>query len=1000
MEGYKLKYRLITYLSCENNNNPSALYAGKYEITLFITPSAKKFMRFDEIESIIASIMEPYSGKCLEQIPPFDEIDSNIKNLGDTFYLLLKDAFIKHDLILNMLEISESPLYTYIVNDARADEQILVGDKKIKISSLIMDNITAQSTSHLLAGHEREEPAPAPLVDAPPGTEADEKPQALTPEPEKQNTFHPLPQKKAPAYRFVLGLLFLIAGGALLTVYLGNTGAYPSGSDIYGHLFKSDLLYKSIRSGDFYPLYTDLWYNGMQPFRYWAPLPYYLLAALQFIAGGDVISSYLLFVFVAFVLGGCGWLLWGWTYNRMLLATFFGTMWFFLPDNIRVFFVEGNFPRMVIAIFLPYLFYFIWRFVDHQKKWALFPVIFIMCCIIMSHVMIAAMTGIASFLFLLIYCIIQRQWQRSVQVIIAMLISFALCGAWLYPALQGGLVAMDAGATAEVMQSLSTPISISLNPLVRTKGIFDYYYFGLAIMVVCILGLILANKKSLPGFITAIIIFLGTTTIAVPLLEMLPLNQLLWMMRFTPIVYALFILSAFEWSNCRRYVVIIFAMFLIFDSIPSAQLERYFSQNPTKLFDSLSTAKEITNQRVSLLDLSVFDSYPSYYFPGEEPKTQYTFGWAWQGSTTAQNIVMLNTAAEKGYYYYLFDRSLELGDDTVMLQKELMKKAKKSLPQLLKAAHASGYQLYKETNYTYIFHRDTPERFGVATEYEGLAIGSSANGIALKYPSFAEGTSDNLTDYSFEELSKHKVIYLSDFRYDDKKAAEELLTRTAKAGVKIVIDMSRIPVDPVTSRMTFFGVTAQPISFSNRYPELMYRDRIYEALPFKEKYSTWNTIYLDNVKEIIGFSWFNNKELPFLGTAVNPNILFMGYNILFHALETGDEAIIEMINDFLGVFPTRLPKREVVPITVEMQKNRLVIDTSGGEINTTIAYQDNFRSNQKILNKNNLLIVQEPHTQIEITYAYLIPGLILSGTGLLAEGILLYFINRKKRCAL
>ena len=90
--------------------------------------------------------------------------------------------------------------------------------------------------------------------------------------------------------------------------------------------------------------------------------------------------------------------------------------------------------------------------------------------------------------------------------------------------------------------------------------------------MISIIGIFVADKKSLPGFLTSIIIFLGTTTVVVPFLEKLPLNQLLWMMRFTPIVYAIFMLALLEWRNCRRYVVIIIAFFLIIDSIPSAHL--------------------------------------------------------------------------------------------------------------------------------------------------------------------------------------------------------------------------------------------------------------------------------------------------------------------------------------------------------------------------------------------------------------------------------------------
>jgi len=1016
---------------------------------MIITPCTGKFMPFDEIEAVVAGILEPYSGKYLTKTTPFDVIEPTLKNLGDIFYHLLKNALSKHDLALKMLEISENPIHTYIVNKEGSDGHILVGGKKIKISDIVMENITARTTSILLREHEKEENRPESLVQAPAAgetrvktvgetatatigektkgetavgtvgetsaesrdkptagneaenaseTEAYEKMLSSTAEKaEKRDTRRALPPQKAPAYRFLPAFLFLAAGGALLVYYLKSTGTYPTGSDVYGHLFKADLLYNSIRSGDFYPLYTELWYNGMQPFRYWAPLPYYFLALLQFFASGDVFSAYLLFVFCSFVIGGCGWLLWGQTYNRMALSAFFGAMWFFLPDNIRVFFSEGNVPRMFIAIFLPYLFYFLWRFVEHEKKWSVIPVILIMCCITLSHAMIAAMTGIASFLFLLIYCIIHRHWKRPAMVIMAMLMSFALCGVWLYPALKGGLVAMNAEASGEIIKALSTPVSISLNPFARNHGFIEYYYFGLSVMAICILGIAAAGKKSLPGFITPVAIFLGTTTVAVPVLEKLPFSQLFWMMRFTPIVYAMFVVSVYEWRNCRRYVLVLLSMFLVLDSMPSARFEKYFSQVPVKLHDTLNTARELANQRLSMIDLSTFGSYPSFDLSGRKPETRYTFGWAWQGATTASNIVMLNTAAEKGFYHYLFDRSVELGDDTVIFKKDLLKNAKKTTAQLVKAALASDYRLYRETNDAYIFHRETPGRFGVVTEYDGLTIGESARAITLMYPSFEEGKSDNISDYSIEELCRYHVIYLSGFTYIDKKAAEELLSLAADKGVKIIVDMSRIPVDPVTSRMSFFGVTAQAITFINRYPELMYRDRIYEALPFKEKYSTWNTVYLDNVGTVSGYSWFNGRELPFLGTAESPNILFMGYNLLFHAMETGDEAITELIDDFLEVEPDRLPRREIVPISVEVGRDRLVIDTLGGEINTTIAFQDNFRSNRRILNRNNLLAVVEPHTVIEITYPYLIPGLVLTGAGLLGECILLYLLNREKR---
>jgi len=996
-KGYKLKHKLIVLQSFQDREDPSSVYAKSFEITLYISSTRQGIIRFDEMESTITRTLGRFSEKNLNQISPFDALEPTLENMGNVLYQLIKQNLARIDTSLEMLEISESPVKTFVVNEAKTDEWLLVGDKKIKISSLIVENMISQSVSHLVSDFENPEPDAMEAEPSPRDESEAELYVMDIPKSKSKNISLPLAYEKVPAYRFAFSVLCLIVFGALISLYLKNTGAYPSGADIYGHLFKSDLLYNSVKNGDLYPLYTDLWYNGIQPFRYWAPLPYYLLAALQFFTGGDALTSYLLFVAFSFVVGGIGWLLWGRAYKRMTLCTFLALLWFFLPDNIRVFFVEGNLPRMVIAMLLPYLFYFIWRFVEYRVKRAVVPVVILMCLITFCHAMIAAMIGITAFIFLLIYSVTQKRIRESFYLISAMLLSFALCGIWLYPALSGGLLGMEASSTAEVMQALSTPVLISLNPFLRNVGMYELFYFGLSILAISIIGLFIAGKKSRIGFYTVIIIFCGTTTALVPFLEKLPLNQLLWMTRFTPIVYAIFILSLLEWKKCRRYALILIAIVIVLDCIPSVDLQRYHSQTPSVFTYTLSDAKKITNQRISLLDVSAYGSYPSYGLAVEEPRTQYTFGWAWQAASTASNIVMVNTALEKGYYYYLFDRSLELGDDTILVRKELVKQAKKTLSSLVEAAAASGYSLYKETNYTYIFHKNTPKKFGVVTEYSGLTIGRNARSIALLFPNFEEGSSKNITDYTLNELSKYKVLYLSGFTFSGQEKAEDLLTRVANLGVKVIIDMNQIPVDPATSRMTFFNVTAQPITFSDKYPELMYRNQIYDALPFKDEYSTWSTVYLDNVKHIIGYSWFESKQLAFLGTNENRNIIFMGGNLLYHAMETNDVTIGGLISNVLQIEPNQLPEREIVPLTIKFQEDKIIIDSPGGKVNTTLSYQDNFRSEQEIINQNHLLTVVKPHTEIKIVYPYLFRGLAVSAIGLLGIALLMYFIYREKR---
>ena len=123
----------------------------------------------------------------------------------------------------------------------------------------------------------------------------------------------------------------------------------------------------------------------------------------------------------------------------------------------------------------------------------------------------------------------------------------------------------------------------------------------------------------------------------VPILSKLPMSQLLWMMRFTTIAYAYFIWSVIDWKNLRRYFTLLLMFLLLVDCIPSFMLNKYYFQAKGNISDELQIAKDVTKQRVALMDLSILNAYPSWELCVGENSTQYTFGWAWQGAATASN---------------------------------------------------------------------------------------------------------------------------------------------------------------------------------------------------------------------------------------------------------------------------------------------------------------------------------------------------------------------------
>lgn len=209
--------------------------------------------------------------------------------------------------------------------------------------------------------------------------------------------------------------------------------------------------------------------------------------------------------------------------------------------------------------------------------------------------------------------------------------------------------------------------------------------------------------------------------------------------------------------------------------------------------------------------------------------------------------------------------------------------------------------------------------------------------------------------------------------------------------------MSNIPSDPLTTRMTFMGVSAQPITFNKSYPDLYAGNRRIESGDFTEEYSQWNTVYLNDLDRSLGYSWFENEKLDFIGKKGNENITFIGFNLLYHAITSDDSEVYGFLNSIMNLESGGLPVRKRVDIDITYEGNRIIIDSPEDGVNTTIAYQDTFTSDQEIRNVNNLLEVNKGTTVIEMKYPYLSRGITVSIFGIGAEILLIFMIFRKRK---
>ncbi len=782
-------------------------------------------------------------------------------------------------------------------------------------------------------------------------------------------------------------IVYLLIAIAIVVV-VSRSGIYPSGSDTMYHIYRGDSVYRSIKEGNWYPLYNAMWYNGVELMRYWAPLPAYFVAACQALAGGNQLNGYLIFVVLIFFLGALPWLYIGQKTGRPYLGAFLGILWFFMPNNLTALFVEGNLARSVCMIFLPLFIYSVFYYMK-ERKWHYLPLmITTFTLMVLCHLGYAGMIALSVLLYLLVCFIMRVNRKAGLEVIGAMLLGFALVGIWMVGSLRGGITSLD---NSENMAKFFQSVSISLNPLERFDSNNGNFYFGLAAFLLAAYGVIFSYKKSQTGFWTGILILLGSTTVMYPVLKILPGSQYLWMLRFISIALCMILCSFLMWDTLKKPIVVVFLLLLCLDVYPSLSVV-YGEHNGASAVERLEAqqeytlirkAQEIANQRVALLDESSLGATGAWLLSGWGNRVAASFGAGREAANTSVNIVQINRALTDGQYYYVFDRCKELGNDTVLVRLSQLNPYTDSIFQLHNAAVANGYELVESNGGYRLYHIDTDKNWGTKTIYRAIAIGSGADTVARQFPAMEEVDTDSIDDFTYEELSKYDLIFLNGFTYNDKKQAEDLVVRLSEHGVRIVICMDGIPQDKKTHDQNFLDVRCNAITFQNGYPEMETRiGTLYTDL-FPQGHTNWQTIYLEGLDTSWGTIYENGFKLDFYGTVRNENIVMVGLNLTYFFGLTHDRSVAELLSNMMDLSANELPKRTIVPLSVTYGTDSIAVTSKEDAVNTSIAYHDIFSSVQHLEEKNHLTYVDEGTTVITMHYPYFWQGLLVSLAGVI-----------------
>lgn len=800
----------------------------------------------------------------------------------------------------------------------------------------------------------------------------------------------------------MIAVVLLYAAAAVLIAYLVMiSGNYPAGTDTMGYLYKGNMLYDAIGKGDWYPLYDSLWFNGAQTMRYQAPLPVYFLAFCQWIAGGNDLNGYLVFVALVFYLGALVWLYIGYHNDRPVLGAFLGILWFFIPNNLYIFFGEGNLPQVFAMIWMPLWLHWISAYLLEDDWRALGKAVPVFTVIVLSGTGLAVMMSAAMLIFLLIYRLLYHRKGKCFPVLGSMLLAFLITGIWLFASLKGRGNAGGSG----VMRGMFQDAWLSLNPLRRLKRGNVDFYFGLSSFIVAVFGALCSKRKSMAGFWTALLLFAGTTTSVYAVLEKLSMGHSLWMLSFVSIALGMILYSFMKWTSLKRGFVILCCVLLAADVIPSFSLVYQGKGTISAAGRMRQTAdaclitevRKITSQRAAILDGGSLGAMAPYLLTGyNEKQVKGTFGAENASAATAVNNAELEEAAENGYYLFLFDRALELGNDTVLIQIEELKKGSEDIIKVSEAAAKLGYQLSDQNDSYLLFHMDTYTDFGTICKYDGIAIGDTAATLTYGNPDITKGDSVSLDDYTFRELSNYQVIYLSGFTYTDRTRSEKLVRKLSDSGVKVVISGDGIPEDSETKERYFLGVSCQDIYFQNGYPVLYTSEGELDTALFDRSASQWKTVYLNGLEKIDGYLFDSGRRIDFSGSVYNDNIVFIGLNLSYHCFLTQDENVEAYLQQLVGENLNELPDRTIVPLKITYGRNKIRITSGKDHVNTSLAYHDMFGGRQKTSREHNLLVVRHGVTVIRMKYPYLWQGILMTLAGLVGYVLLIWRLKLRK----
>ncbi len=939
---YYYKYR--TKLNILHSMGGNSIHNHTLDIEILIRDHQKVFASFNDNEKTIENYFKQFEGRYINDLENFRGTQATIEDMGEVFFQELKQELDNPDFQMESISVGETPSRKYLVSDFLITGKIneFSNDYEKNLNEYIETYKEAVLKKYREKQEQKRQEEERIVKEKLSQQNVHKEPQYIDKEysSEHHRAVYDLDQygyikkigvNKLEIFLYLLATILLSAG---IFFVLQRTELFRNTEEVYIHLGKARYLLSQLKQGIISPIYMKSWYDGYMMFMHSEPLTYYLLALMGFLFGSNMIAGYVATLSIVFCVTVCGFTFLGRVYDKAQIGFLSGILWFTMPEISRHYLITGDIKVLVALSFLPFCFAYIAKYFQNRGRFMALKIIVSMWLMVLADLSIAIVAFIGIFIIFTVKVFYIKEDKKLIMTAGCMLMALGLSAGWLYSAYKNGSI-----------------------PEFYTNN--NGYYVGITAFIILAACLFFAYKQirmyALIGILAGVFA-----------LYRLPVAVI--------IMYLSVAFILLEWKKCNRKVLIALIVILGFSNV--YRMQAVLHTRDTSLFEenerikgAVIQAESVTNDNLLYLDIDKEATYPGYYMVSHGKDIIFSNKSSMKYNVITDNIQMLKYAVYTKRFDYIFDRSIEMGCDSILFNLKGLIISQQDRQKLDQASEKYGFKLMDgslKQKYL-IYHKDINRDMGNITEYKGLAIGKSSRNVSLIYPYFENGESNNLDDYSVEELSHYKKIYLSGFTYKKLKDAEKKVLQLEQQGIDIYIDMDSVPADPLTNRQKFLGVTAQTISFKNNFPEFTYKDRKIVPIKFYKDYHEWNTVYVENMDQVDGYCVMAGRILPYAGTKLD-HIHFMGLNILYHVIEANDVTIQFILDDFFQLEEGTGPRRKLRNVDISYEFDRVVVKSNEDHMIVPISYQKVFQGSKKIKNVNNMLMVQKGTTVLTFDY--------------------------------